>query len=133
MRNQHENQDASDTKSAFTHAGNMLKELKTTQLSPRNYYELYMKVREGDMPCASATLCFLCRSYEPMAAQSQHPPPCLLGTGHLRSFESSVRGQSHCVREQAYVEAKIRCNSFEYNLLRVRERIKVNEFEQALR
>ncbi|CAM9375799.1 unnamed protein product, partial [Scytosiphon promiscuus] len=36
--------DASDTKSAFTHAGNMLKELKTTQLSPRNYYELYMKV-----------------------------------------------------------------------------------------
>lgn len=23
----------------------MLKELKTTQLSPRNYYELYMKVR----------------------------------------------------------------------------------------
>lgn len=37
-------QDASDTKNAFTHAGNMLKELKTTQLSPRNYYELYMKV-----------------------------------------------------------------------------------------
>lgn len=36
-------QDATDTKSAFTHAGNMLKELKTTQLSPRNYYELYMK------------------------------------------------------------------------------------------
>lgn len=37
-------QDASDTKNAFTHAANMLKELKTTQLSPRNYYELYMKV-----------------------------------------------------------------------------------------
>eukprot|EP00904_Undaria_pinnatifida_P013441 jgi/Undpi1/9227/HiC_scaffold_26.g11685.m1 len=36
--------DASDTKNAFTHAGNMLKELKTTQLSPRNYYELYMKI-----------------------------------------------------------------------------------------
>lgn len=37
-------QDSSDTKNAFTHAANMLKELKTTQLSPRNYYELYMKV-----------------------------------------------------------------------------------------
>lgn len=37
-------QDSNDCKSAFTHAGNMLKELKTTQLSPRNYYELYMKV-----------------------------------------------------------------------------------------
>ncbi|CAM9459399.1 unnamed protein product [Laminaria digitata] len=36
--------DASDTKNAFTHAGNMLKELKTIQLSPRNYYELYMKI-----------------------------------------------------------------------------------------
>ena len=38
-------QDGTDTKGAFAHAGNMLKELKTTQLSPRNYYELYMKAR----------------------------------------------------------------------------------------
>jgi len=39
-------QDGTDTKGAFAHAGNMLKELKTTQLSPRNYYELYMKARD---------------------------------------------------------------------------------------
>lgn len=38
-------QDSGDIKNAFTHAANMVKELKTTQLSPRNYYELYMKVR----------------------------------------------------------------------------------------
>ncbi len=38
-------QDGTDTKGAFAHAGNMLKELKTTKLSPRNYYELYMKAR----------------------------------------------------------------------------------------
>ncbi|CAM9820305.1 unnamed protein product, partial [Discosporangium mesarthrocarpum] len=38
--------DSSDTETAFTHASTMLKELKTTHLSPRNYYELYMKVMD---------------------------------------------------------------------------------------
>ena len=36
--------DASDLKGAFQHASDMLRELRTSLLTPRNYYELYMKV-----------------------------------------------------------------------------------------
>ena len=36
--------DASDLKGALQHASDMLRELRTSLLTPRNYYELYMKV-----------------------------------------------------------------------------------------
>lgn len=36
--------DGSNTKAALEHAVEMLKELKTGTLNPKNYYELYMKV-----------------------------------------------------------------------------------------
>ena len=36
--------DGDNTKQAFEHAIEMLKELKTNTLNPKNYYELYMKV-----------------------------------------------------------------------------------------
>mmetsp|Transcript_11276 Transcript_11276/g.32441 ORF Transcript_11276/g.32441 Transcript_11276/m.32441 type:complete len:802 (-) Transcript_11276:509-2914(-) len=38
--------DTSDTTTALQHAKDMLKELRTAALTPRNYYELYMKVLE---------------------------------------------------------------------------------------
>jgi vacuolar protein sorting-associated protein 35 len=36
--------DGDNTKQAIEHAIEMLKELKTNTLNPKNYYELYMKV-----------------------------------------------------------------------------------------
>ncbi|KAH8074057.1 hypothetical protein JL721_2616 [Aureococcus anophagefferens] len=38
--------DASDLKGALQHASDMLRELRTSLLTPRNYYELYMKASE---------------------------------------------------------------------------------------
>ena len=38
--------DSSNLKEALGHAKEMLRELRTTRLTPRNYYDLYMKVLE---------------------------------------------------------------------------------------
>lgn len=38
-------QDNDDLKATLTHASDMLRELRTGLLTPKNYYELYMKVR----------------------------------------------------------------------------------------
>ena len=37
--------DQNDLKQALSFAKEMLKELRTNELTPRNYYDLYMKVR----------------------------------------------------------------------------------------
>ena len=37
--------DADDLKATLNHASDMLRELRTSLLTPKNYYELYMKVR----------------------------------------------------------------------------------------
>ena len=37
--------DGADLKAALNHASDMLRELRTALLTPRNYYELYMKER----------------------------------------------------------------------------------------
>jgi hypothetical protein len=37
-------QDNDDLKATLTHASDMLRELRTGLLTPKNYYELYMKV-----------------------------------------------------------------------------------------
>lgn len=38
-------QDQDDLKATLTHASDMLRELRTGLLTPKNYYEVYMKVR----------------------------------------------------------------------------------------
>jgi hypothetical protein len=43
-------QDNDDLKAVLTHASDMLRELRTGLLTPKNYYELYMKVSSRRHP-----------------------------------------------------------------------------------
>ena len=46
--------DADDLKATLNHASDMLRELRTSLLTPKNYYELYMKVRHRAARARSA-------------------------------------------------------------------------------